>query len=74
MAIGTQMHRRMTRGSCELPKVSPGSAMPDPSTPCEWPAAVFYPFGHPMPYAHALMPHRKEVLKESVGAWAPKGL
>jgi hypothetical protein len=56
----------MASGGHGLPIVSPGLAMPDPSMPCGratpgtalWPlqggqpAAVFYPFGHPTPYAY----------------------
>jgi YD repeat-containing protein len=56
----------MARGGHGLPKVSLGLAMPYPFAP--WgratpqtgmaypqggqPAAVFYPFGHPLPYAY----------------------
>jgi hypothetical protein len=54
---------RMARGGYGLPKVSTGTAMPYPCTPCgraipetalqgERPVAVFYPFGHPTPYAY----------------------
>jgi hypothetical protein len=42
----------MVRGIHELPKVSPGPAMPDPSTLLcqgEQPAAIFYPLGYPTP-------------------------
>jgi hypothetical protein len=58
------MHGHMARGGHGLPKVSFGSAMPYPSTPCGqntpgvgrlqggWPTAVSYPFGHPMLYAY----------------------
>jgi hypothetical protein len=62
----------MEKGGHGLSKVSPGPAMPYPSTPCrlatpetalwpfQWwpapqggrPAAVFYPFGYPTPYAY----------------------
>jgi hypothetical protein len=45
----------MARGGHGLPKVSLGSAMPDPSTPCGWAipeTAVLYPLGHPAPFAH----------------------
>jgi hypothetical protein len=52
-------------GGHGLPKVSPGQTMPNISMPCGWPslkrpynhpvsghpAAVFYPLGHPTPYA-----------------------
>jgi hypothetical protein len=31
----SQKHSRMARGGHGLPKVSPGPAMPNPSTPCE---------------------------------------
>jgi hypothetical protein len=55
----------MTRGGPGLPKVSPGPAIPDPSTlrgratpeTAVWPfqggrpATVFYPLGNPMTYA-----------------------
>jgi hypothetical protein len=56
----------MARGGHGLPEVSPGTTMPDPSTPskqaspqrpfqgfqqCGWPAAILYPFGHPTLYA-----------------------
>jgi hypothetical protein len=40
-------HGRMTKGGHGFPKVPSGPAMPYPSTP----VAVFYPFGHPTPYA-----------------------
>jgi hypothetical protein len=43
---------RMERGGHGLPKVSPGPALPDPSKPGGWPAVVFYPLGHPTPYAY----------------------
>jgi hypothetical protein len=51
----------MTRDSYYgIPKVSPGPAMPFPSTPVSGvarlqggrAAAVFHPFGHPTPYAY----------------------
>jgi hypothetical protein len=61
----TGFHGRMARGSHGIPKVSLGPALLDPSTPCGratpetalqpfqgWPAAVYYPFGHPAPYAY----------------------
>jgi hypothetical protein len=60
-------HGGMARGGRGLPKVSCVTAMPNPSTPSRratpetalrlfqgWlgqPRAVFYPFGHPTPYA-----------------------
>ena len=39
-------HRHMVRGGYGLPKVSPGPAMPDPSTPCRWatPEMAFWSF------------------------------
>jgi hypothetical protein len=55
---------RVARGGYGLPKVSPGPAMFYPSTPCRratperplwqggWPAAVFYTFEYPTPYAY----------------------
>jgi hypothetical protein len=48
-------HGRMGRGGHRLPKVSHMPVMPDPSTPCGRATpetAVFYPFGHPTPYAY----------------------
>jgi hypothetical protein len=48
-------HGRMARGGHGFPKVSLGPAMPDPFRPCRWAileTAVFYPFGHPTPYAY----------------------
>jgi len=58
----------MVRSDHGLPKVSPGPTMPYPSIPCGqaipetalwlfqgWPtrrASVFYPLGHPTPYAY----------------------
>jgi hypothetical protein len=60
----------MGRDGHGLPKVSPGPAMPNPSTPCGWttpkavsgvdrlqgerPAAVLYPNGDPTPHAARL--------------------
>jgi hypothetical protein len=59
-----QVQARTGRGIHELPKVSPGPAMPNPYTPCGratpdgltplrpqdgQPAAVFYPLGYPTP-------------------------
>jgi hypothetical protein len=59
----------MARGGHELPKVSLGPTMPDPSggpplkrpyshfsdgPPAGRPVAIFYPFGHPTPYASGL--------------------
>jgi hypothetical protein len=57
-------HGRMARGGQELPKVSQGLVMPvhhrnslmailgvaHPQG--ERPATIFYPFGHPIPYAY----------------------
>jgi hypothetical protein len=52
-------HGRMARGGHGLLKVSPGHVMLDPSTPCGWttpqggwPAAVFFPLGHPTLYVY----------------------
>jgi hypothetical protein len=54
----------MARGCHELPTLSLGPAMPDPHMLCRLaragvdhpqcgqPAAVFFPFGHPTPYAY----------------------
>jgi hypothetical protein len=60
-------HGRIARGGHGFPKVSLGPAMPYPSTLCRqatpettlqpfqgWPAAIFYPLGHPTPYAYAI--------------------
>jgi hypothetical protein len=51
-----KLHGRMAWGEHGLPKVSPEPAMPNPLTPLQplpgQPAAVFYPFGHPTPYAY----------------------
>jgi hypothetical protein len=68
-------HWRMARGGHRLPKVSLGPAMPYSSTPCglaspetvlrlfeRRSAAIFYPFGHPTPYAYG-----------SVDAWCGYG-
>jgi hypothetical protein len=41
----------MARGDHELPKVSLGPAMPDPTMPYGRPEDVLHPLGHPMPYA-----------------------
>jgi hypothetical protein len=42
-----EIQARMGRGIHGLPKVSPGLAMPDPSTPCGWasPQTALWPFG-----------------------------
>jgi hypothetical protein len=45
-SLGNQ-HARMIRCGHGLPKVSLGSAMPDPSTPCGRLATVFYPLDIP---------------------------
>ena len=57
----------MARSGHGLQKVLPGTAMPNPSTTsgqaildwpfegfqqCGRPAAIFYPLGHPIPYAY----------------------
>jgi hypothetical protein len=45
----------MASGGHVLPKVSPGPAMPTLLHPLGGlPAAGFYPFGHPTPYAYGL--------------------
>jgi hypothetical protein len=56
--ISASCHGRMTRSGHGFPKVSPGPAMPYPSTPCrratfEATLWLFHPFGHPTPYAYA---------------------
>jgi hypothetical protein len=53
----------MARGGHGLPKLSLGPTMPYPSMPCgratpetalqPFQVAVFYPLGHPTPYAYA---------------------
>jgi hypothetical protein len=48
---------RMARGIQELPKVSPGPAMPDPSMQGGRPAAIFYPLGYPTPYGLEVEDH-----------------
>jgi hypothetical protein len=56
---GLKCHRRMARSGHGLPKVSPGSAMPDPSTPRErtTPATAMQPFqGWPAHRAGSLRP------------------
>jgi hypothetical protein len=65
-------HGRMSRGGHGLRKVSPGLAMPYPSTPCgqatpetrkpflRWPAAVYHFSGHPTPYAYGVEGEEKE--------------
>jgi hypothetical protein len=45
-------HGHLGRGGHGLPKVSPGAALPYPCMSCGRPLAVFFPFGHPMPYAY----------------------
>jgi hypothetical protein len=65
------LHGRMVRGGHGLHKVLHGTTMPYPSTPYPskavsgvarlqggQPTAVFYPFGHPTPYAHANLDER----------------
>jgi hypothetical protein len=63
MRLSSKKQGSMARGGHGLPKFSTGPAMPYPSTPCgratletkwqnERPAGVFYPFGHPTPYAY----------------------
>jgi hypothetical protein len=55
--------RRTTRGDHGLSKVSPEPAMHDPFTPCGRATPnmalqpVFYPFGHPTPYAYFFVMH-----------------
>jgi hypothetical protein len=51
-------------------KVSPGRAMPYPSTSCGFPAyslgglqPLFYPFGHPTPYTYARRPLWNEMFR-----------
>jgi hypothetical protein len=50
-------------------EVSISFTRPNPSTPYgratpydRWPAAVFYPFAHPTPYAYVCPPHRPHTL------------
>jgi hypothetical protein len=61
-----EMQRRMARGDHRLPKFSPGTITLYPSTPCgrakpdtalgrPGHAAIFYSFGHPMPYTYGEM-------------------
>jgi hypothetical protein len=65
-----QFYGCMARGGHGHPKISPGPAMPYPSMPCgrttsetalqrglpvgRWPAAFFYPSGHPGPYVYTI--------------------
>jgi hypothetical protein len=58
----------MERGIHGLPKISPGLAMADPSTPCGRATpkkAVFYPLGYPTPYG----PVRRSGSSERLGVW-----
>jgi hypothetical protein len=87
-------HKPTAKGGHGLPGVSPGPAIPYPSTPCGWttpeialyyiviavsgvahpqggqPAAVFYPFGHPTPYAHTSPSQDRQPANRTVATWS----
>jgi hypothetical protein len=68
----------MARGGHKLPEVTLGPAIPYLFMPCGrfrdgypkgWqPGAVFYPLGHPMPYASASGEEKEAETKAIVGA------
>jgi hypothetical protein len=70
------MQARMAGSIHGLPKVSPGPALPNPSTSCGWAApetAVFYPLGYPTPYGPEGMSEMDSVSYASPSPNYPSG-